>query len=185
MILNRVLIAVALLAVPLALPACGGPQEVADPGTHLPPFDSGALRAGLPAGTGWVFQHTDDAGETWYETTEVTRATDASVVMRQRRETIDGEPIGEPESMEATWPQLVSHATHSRGNTTRSTVPVELALGEFEGIRFITVEDDGTTTEATFVRDFPGPPVRWIQRQGDTVLYQMELVARWEPMDAP
>lgn len=185
MILNRLLFAAALITTPIVLAACSGPQEVEVTGSHLPPFDAQMLRAGLPVGTGWVFQHTDPAGDTFYETTEVIQATDASVVMLQSRESVDGDAIGQPERMEATWPELVSHATYARATTTRSTVPVELAIGEFEGIRFITVEGDGTTTEATFVREFPGPPVRWVQRQNDAVLYEMELVARWEPTDAP
>ena len=141
------------------------------------PFEADVLRAALEPGYTQTHRVFAPDGTTTYRRTTVVESNDETVTFEFQPVSEDGELIGDPRQSEATYDELVGHATYPLASTTITETTRTVEAGTFDGWLYEVSQPDGTIAEAFFARDVPGPPVHFVEREDDAIIMEMELVA--------
>ena len=155
---------------------------------HLPtPFSAAAIREASPGGltTCHLIVGPDRAPVRSINTFV---GHDAEVArFRHRSEDEQGNPSGEgePQTAEASWTQLQSHASFPVERATVEVAMIEIPLGRFEcwlyTVKGVAGAGPGTGAVETrfwFAQTMPGPPVKLERRVNGEVTMTMTLVSR-------
>lgn len=139
-----------------------------------PPFTPDALATFIEPGMRWVFEHSKDDTR-WTARTDVVARTETGPTFEFAEFDHAGQPRSTLREATLTWDELAAHASWPAEATTRTDATETIAGEAREGWRFVVERADGTTVDAFFARDLPGPPLRWTLRRGEDVVEQNEL----------
>ena len=87
--------------------------------------------------------------------------------------------VGEKQTSDTTWEQLVAHATYPKEATEITNVAIDLPIGHRDCFLYtVTEEPEGvlTVTRAWFAKDLPGAPVKHEIIRGTSVFSRMVMV---------
>ena len=148
--------------------------HVLAPGQAPTPFTADEIRDGCPAGrtiTLKIFQ-----GEAAF--LRINRYVDCDedgAVIERSRLTLDGSPVGEPESERETWAELQAHASFLADVTTIDDDRIETALGALDCLRY-TVRDGDTEQVFWFAKDLPGMPIHFQTKADGEVVSTVSVI---------
>lgn len=151
------------------------------PSTHAPtPFTAAQIRGASADGRAWLFLLEEADKPAMHMRMEMSAVGDDTVALtRTVTDATTGEPLGEPATSTATWPDLVAHAEYPRDATTLADAVIDVPAGRFDAMHY-TVSDAAngaeTVTEAWFARDLPGPPVLMLVRVGGAQATKLTLL---------
>ena len=86
-----------------------------------------------------------------------------------------------PAEVESAWVDLQRHASYPCATTRIMNGSATTPAGEFDCWIYVTDNDDGTITRASFARSEPGPPVLMETLRDGEVLFRMALFAVARP----
>lgn len=92
----------------------------------------------------------------------------------------EGQPLSEPMFSEATWEELVAHASYPKDATVIRDVEVEVPAGTFDAWLYTVTEDkDGAAvvTRAYFAKALPGAPVLHVVTRDGVEVSRLVLLA--------
>ena len=162
-----------LIGILMAATAAAAQAEA--PATLPTPFSAEQIRDAWVADF-WVDTRTRQGDEESLSRTVVTSWSETGATMTEQA-VVDGALTGKPTEYTVTWVQLRDHATFPASAATRERVRRETTLGAHDGWLYV-LEAEGKRSEFFFADAFPGPPISFRQFQGDTLLMDVEHVAR-------
>lgn len=152
-----------------------GDPHVLAPGQAPTPFTADQIRAGCPDGR-TIRMRVDVAGET--PVIRVNRFTDgdeSGATLERSGLSLDGAPLGPPDSARVSWHELQAHASFPAADTTIEPERIETPIGELDCLRY-TVRGASTEDVFWFATDLPGMPIRYLTRVDGQVAVTVAVV---------
>lgn len=146
------------------------------PDTHPTPFSAAQIRDASREGTIITYRIDPLDGDPYLDRWEFLGGDEEGGRRRRWTETLDGEVIEEPTEIESSWVDLQRHASYPASITRLMTGVAVTPAGEFDCWVYVTANDDGSITTASFARSQPGPPVLMESRQEGELLFRMQLM---------
>ena len=166
--------------------AAGAPTATAPVAATAPtPYTAEQIRDANPPGTRLVFRIERDGQPIEYSIMEFVGGDDAQAghadhaVVETRRETENGDPIGEVTRSEVSWTELRDHAAFPSALTRRMRAHVNVPAGRFIAWLYTVQSEPGqppTISRFYFAIDRPGPPVRYETERHGRILSRTLLV---------
>jgi hypothetical protein len=91
------------------------------------------------------------------------------------QETPEGQPLGEPVRRRSTWLEFQEHASFPAATTERFEDEMDIPAGRFASLRYTNREGDQVRT-FWFARSAPGMPLRFEEREGETIVYSSTAI---------
>lgn len=151
------------------------------PDAHPTPYSAEQIRAASSEGTVITYRMETLDGDPYLDRWEFLGGDGDRARRRRWTESIDGEVLEEPTEVESSWLDLQRHASFPAATTRLMTGSAITPAGEFDCWVYVTANDDGSITTASFARSEPGPPVLMESRREGEVLFRMVLVEAIRP----
>jgi len=152
-----------------------GDPHVLAAGQAPTPFTAAEIRDGTRAGK-TIRVLVDAAGEASYlRVSRYVECDDEGAVLERFQLSLDGAPVGEPETDRVTWLDLQSHASFPADDTTIGPERIETPLGALDCLRY-TVRDGAAERVFWFATDLPGMPVRFLTRIDGEVVTTVSMI---------
>ena len=131
------------------------------------------IRDATPAGSVYLFETTDAAGNKALQHIEFADVDAEGCAIVVRPMTADREPIDPPIRNRSTWQQLKGHASYPAVSTKITETQVVVPAGTFDAWLYtVSSDEDGhsSVTRAYFAKKLPGAPVKHeVERDGKLV----------------
>jgi hypothetical protein len=146
------------------------------PDHHPTPFSAEQIREASAAGTTITFRVEPPGFDPHLDRWEFLGGDVERGTRRRWTEALDGTVLEPPAEVESTWLDLQRHASYPCATTRMTTGTVRTPAGEFDCWIYVTTDDDGSVTRASFARTEPGPPVLLETERDGTIVFRMTLV---------
>jgi hypothetical protein len=143
--------------------------HILEPGHAPTPFTADEIRDGCPSGRTLRLRMEAVGDEPFLRVSRFLDPDDDGTTLERSRQSLDGEPMGEPESGRFSWRELQANASFPAELTTIESMTIETELGPLDCLRY-TVRDDDGENSFWFAKELPGPPVRYEIVAGGTVV---------------
>lgn len=156
-------------------PAAATPEEA--PALATPPFTAEQIRGATKVGRTYRFAMRQ--GEQALTVTMRFTAVTAEGTTIERSVVDAGGKTLDQGQEEATWSELVDHASYPVDATVITETTVEVPAGKFDAVLYtITAEQDGKAmvSRMYFAKSLPGAPVKAEITLGDQAMLSMELL---------
>jgi len=115
-------------------------------------------------------------GDAYHDRWEFLGGDEERGTRRRWTEALDGTTIEAATEADSAWVDLQRHASYPSANTRLMTGSASTPAGEFDCWIYVTANDDGTITRASFARSEPGPPVLMETHRDGEIVFRMSLV---------
>ncbi|KAA1416778.1 hypothetical protein F0U44_16410 [Nocardioides humilatus] len=149
--------------------------HVLEPGHAPTPFTGDQIRAATKVGK-TLRRVVEEAGEApYFLISRFVQVEEQTAVLERFRESLDGEPIGEPVRNEMPWLGLQRHASFAAEATTIEPETLDTPIGLLDCLRY-TVRDGDEEDVFWFAKDLPGMPIQQLSRVDGEVVSTVTMV---------
>ena len=150
------------------------------PDHHPTPFSAAQIRDGFVVGREVRTLTVRSGAEPYVHVRRHLSADAEAGVYEFWTETLEGEPISEPEQDRSMFLELQGHASMPVAATTIEPVEIDVPMGRFDGLKYTRSQGDAVDT-FWFAVQRPGAPLRIESRVGGEVVFSSTAISERRP----